>query len=89
VEIVKMLKKYKIQRILKLVLIRLIISSRRNYRLARWQSKSTVGSKPWAVAEWNSMINQAQKYSSGFEGDVIYHTNSVELATHYTDMFLW
>jgi filamentous hemagglutinin len=48
--------------------------------------QSPVGSKPWAVAEQNNMLNQAQKYSSGFD-NVVYHTNSVELATYYTDMF--
>jgi hypothetical protein len=48
---------------------------------------SPIGSKPWAVAEQQAMVNQAAKYSSGFEGGVIYHTNSVELATHYSQVF--
>ena len=45
------------------------------------------GAKPWAVNEQQTMVNQASKYSSGFDGGVIYHTNSAELATHYTQVF--
>jgi len=45
------------------------------------------GSQPWAVAEQQSMINQAAKYSAGFDGGVIYHTNSPELAAYYTQAF--
>jgi filamentous hemagglutinin len=48
---------------------------------------SPVGSKPWAVSEQQNMVNQAIKYSSGFEGGVIYHTNSAELAAHYSQAF--
>lgn len=33
------------------------------------------------------MVDQAKKYSSGFEGGVIYHTNSPELAGHYSKVF--
>lgn len=33
------------------------------------------------------MINQAKKYSAGLEGAVVYHTNSVEFASHYTKVF--
>jgi filamentous hemagglutinin len=33
------------------------------------------------------MIDQASKYSAGFEGGVIYHTNSTELVAHYTEVF--
>lgn len=45
------------------------------------------GSKPWAVAERQKMLEQATKYSEGFKGGVIYHTNSVELANYYTNEF--
>lgn len=44
------------------------------------------GTKPWALAEQQKMLNQAQKYSSAFD-QVIYHTNSVELANYYSDIF--
>lgn len=42
--------------------------------------------KPWALAEQRKMLNQAQKYNSAFD-QIIYHTNSVELANYYSDMF--
>jgi filamentous hemagglutinin len=48
---------------------------------------SPIGNQPWAAAEQQAMVNQAAKYSSGFEGGVIYHTNSAELATYYSQVF--
>ncbi|WP_446027578.1 hypothetical protein [Lelliottia amnigena] len=48
---------------------------------------SVSGSKPWSLNEQAKMIEQARKYSSGFEGGVIYHTNSSELASQYSKMF--
>lgn len=33
------------------------------------------------------MVEQAKKYSSGFEGGVIYHTNSPELASQHSRVF--
>ena len=45
------------------------------------------GAKPWAIKEQQKMISQANKYSKAF-GDVIYHTNSPELANHYTMEFM-
>jgi filamentous hemagglutinin len=48
---------------------------------------SPVGNKPWAISEQQAMVNQAAKYSSGFEGGVIYHTNSTELAAYYSQAF--
>lgn len=48
---------------------------------------SPLGSKPWSAAEQTKMVDQAKKYSSGFEGGVIYHTNSPELASHYSQVF--
>jgi RHS repeat-associated protein len=47
---------------------------------------SKIGSKPFAIAEQNKMLTQAQKYSNAF-GETIYHTNSPELASHYTKVF--
>ena len=44
------------------------------------------GTEPLALAEQQKMLNQAQKYSSAFD-QVIYHTNSVELASYYSDIF--
>jgi filamentous hemagglutinin len=40
-----------------------------------------------SAAEQQAMVSQAAKYSSGFEGGVIYHTNSAELATYYSQVF--
>ena len=33
------------------------------------------------------MVEQAKKYSLGFDGGVVYHTNSPELARHYSRLF--
>ncbi|MCL1982503.1 MAG: hypothetical protein FWG53_05335, partial [Clostridiales bacterium] len=48
---------------------------------------SSTGYMSWSVAEQQKMLDQAAAYSSGFPGGVVYHTNSVELATHYTNIF--
>lgn len=48
---------------------------------------SSSGSKPWSVAEQTKMVTQAKKYSSGFDSGVVYHTNSPELASHYSKLF--
>ncbi|WP_183135443.1 DUF637 domain-containing protein [Pseudomonas syringae group genomosp. 3] len=48
---------------------------------------SPSGSKPWSVAEQTKMVDQAKKYSSGFDGGAIYHTNSPELASYYSKIF--
>lgn len=48
---------------------------------------SPAGSKPWSVAEQTKMVDQAKKYSSGFDGGAIYHTNSPELASYYSKVF--
>ncbi|RUL68724.1 hemagglutinin repeat-containing protein, partial [Dyella choica] len=48
---------------------------------------SANGDAPWAVAEQQKMIDQARKYTAGFQGGVIYHTNSPELAAFYTQVF--
>lgn len=48
---------------------------------------SPVASKPWSAAEQTKTVGQAKKYSSGFEGGVIYHTNSPELANHCSQVF--
>lgn len=49
--------------------------------------ESPGGSKPWAVGGQQQMLGQARKCSSGFEGGVVYHTNSVDLANYYTKIF--
>ena len=48
---------------------------------------SPSGSRPWALAEQKKMLDQAKKYSSGFDGGVVYHTNSTDLAIHYSKIF--
>lgn len=47
---------------------------------------SPEGNRPWAVAEQQKMLSQAMKYNDAFD-QTIYHTNSSELARHYTSMF--
>ncbi|MDB0578826.1 DUF637 domain-containing protein, partial [Ralstonia solanacearum] len=48
---------------------------------------SKYGKAPWAVAEQENMVAQAKKYSAGFEGGVVYHTNSPDLAAYYSKVF--
>ena len=48
---------------------------------------SQPGSKSWSVSEQTKMVEQAKKYAAGFDGGVIYHTNSPELASHYSKLF--
>lgn len=48
--------------------------------------ESRNGTKPWAIAEQNKVLNQAMKYSNAFD-KVFYHTNSVDLADCYTPIF--
>ena len=49
--------------------------------------ESEIGGEPWAIAEQQNMMQQAKAYSLSFRGGVVYHTNSVELANYYTDLF--
>lgn len=44
------------------------------------------GGRPWAVAEQRKMVSQAVGYGNAFD-QVIYHTNSQELADHYGPLF--
>ena len=48
---------------------------------------SPIGNTSWAIAEQQTMLEQAARYSANFPGGVIYHTNSVELATYYSRVF--
>lgn len=48
---------------------------------------SNAGAQPWGLTEQQQMVRQAKAYSSGFPGGVVYHTNSVDLATYYTQVF--
>lgn len=50
------------------------------------QVNSKIGGKSFAIAEQQKMLSQAKKYSNAFD-EVIYHTNSPDLATHYTKIF--
>ena len=47
---------------------------------------SKIGNKQFAIAEQQKMLLQAQKYSNAFD-EVIYHTNSQDLAILYTKIF--
>ncbi|HEY1254847.1 MAG TPA: hypothetical protein VGF01_08710, partial [Terracidiphilus sp.] len=46
-----------------------------------------VSSLPFAQGAVQDMVNQAARYSQGFEGGVIYYTNSPALASYYTQAF--
>src|SRR5579883_1734652 len=48
---------------------------------------SEIGGKPWAADEQQKMIQQAKTYSLNFPAGAIYHTNSVDLAAYYTNVF--
>ncbi|EEE35495.1 hypothetical protein RKLH11_4173 [Rhodobacteraceae bacterium KLH11] len=45
------------------------------------------GTRSWAVAEQQKMVDQARIYSEAFDGGAIYHTNNPALAQHYTRVF--
>ncbi|VWD30824.1 two-partner secretion domain-containing protein [Burkholderia contaminans] len=45
------------------------------------------GAMPWALSEQQKMVDQARKYAAAFDGGVIYHTNSPELASYYSRVF--
>ena len=47
---------------------------------------SSIGSKPFAVAEQAQMLEQAKKYSATFD-EVIYHSNSPQLIAYYAELF--
>ncbi len=47
---------------------------------------STIGNRPFAVAEKAMMVEQARKYSAAFD-EVIYHSNCPELIAYYTKIF--
>ncbi|MBV1790831.1 hypothetical protein KQ940_22445, partial [Marinobacterium sp. D7] len=44
------------------------------------------GARPWAVVEQQKMLDQATKYNAAFD-NIIYHTNSTDLATYYSKVF--
>ncbi|MBI0440445.1 RHS repeat-associated core domain-containing protein, partial [Dickeya dianthicola] len=48
--------------------------------------ESAIGNRSFAIKEQENMVAQAQKYSAAFD-DVIYHTNSRELANYYGSLF--
>jgi hypothetical protein len=48
---------------------------------------SVIGIMPWSEKEQQRMIEQARRYSLAYDGGVIYHTNSFELARFYTKAF--
>ena len=45
------------------------------------------GGKPWAVKEQQQMVQQARAYSQYFPGGIVYHTNSVDFAAYYSNVF--
>jgi filamentous hemagglutinin len=50
--------------------------------------QSKYGQRIWALREQRKMVAQARKYTGGaYSGGVYYHTNSRELAAHYTRAF--
>jgi hypothetical protein len=48
---------------------------------------SRSGKTSWGLREQARMISQARKYSDNFDGGVVYHTNSRELASYYYQVF--
>jgi hypothetical protein len=48
---------------------------------------SRAGQSPWGAREQLRMLSQMEKYSEGFDGDIIYQTNSKELALQYYRVF--
>jgi len=48
---------------------------------------SRAGQSSWGAREQLRMLSQVEKYSEGFDGDIIYQTNSKDLALQYYRMF--
>lgn len=48
---------------------------------------SNIGEELFSAKAQRDMIKQARKYEVAYEGGVIYHTNSIELARFYTKIF--
>jgi len=47
---------------------------------------SSIGNKPFALKERATMLQQSRKYSAAFD-EVVYHSNSHELITYYSELF--
>jgi filamentous hemagglutinin len=58
-----------------------------NWETSIRNPSSPIGQAPFALAEQQAMVDQAAKYANAYEGGVIYHTNSPELAAYYTQAF--
>jgi filamentous hemagglutinin len=48
---------------------------------------SVIGLMPWSEKEQREMVEQARRYSSVYDGGIIYHTNSFEFAKFCTKVF--
>ena len=49
--------------------------------------ESPAGRSAWGIREQIRMLSQMEKYSEGFDGDIIYQTNSRDLALKYYRVF--
>ena len=58
-----------------------------NWGNSPYNPSSPIGQAPFALDMQEQMLAQAEKYASAFPNGVIYHTNSPELATYYTQLF--
>lgn len=58
-----------------------------DWRTSLRNPSSNTGEEPWSAKAQTEMLTQARKYTSAYEGGVIYHTNSVEFARFYTQLF--
>ena len=47
---------------------------------------SVNGSKPWAVAEQNKVVQQAKAYNEYFD-NVVYHSNNMDFINYYSKVF--
>ena len=48
---------------------------------------SRAGRTSWGRKAHEAMVSQARKYADNFEGGIVYHTNSRELAAYYYRVF--
>lgn len=48
---------------------------------------SVIGVMPWSEKEQKEMVEQARRYAAVYDGGVVYHTNSFELARFYSHLF--
>ena len=59
----------------------------RNWSNSIYNPDSSIGDYEFALREQEDTLLQGRTYSAGFDGGGVYHTNSIEFAEHYYNIF--